>query len=225
MKTILTTLALIVATTLSFGQIKEGKVEYDLRFSSSQAEVAAQLAMMQGSKLVQTFAKEGSRVEMNMGMFQSTTTITNVKDKKTLTLMGGMMGYKATLKDYDENAVAQENPEAPKLEKTEETKTILGYKCKKYFVDMGPEEGMIEIWTTEEIAPETKLENQFTPDGLVGFPIEITVINPQITINIVATKVTTDLKKENKKDLFSTKVPEGYELVKEEDLFNDMMEE
>ena len=222
MKSILTTLAIIMATTLSFGQITEGKVEYDLKFSSSNAEVAAQLSMVQGSKLVQAFSAEGTRTEMNMGMIQSTTTIKNNKEKKSISLLGGMMGYKAMINDFESTAEAKENDLI--VEKTNETKTILGIVCTKHVIDLGPETGMLELYLTEEIIPATKVDNQFIPTDVTGFPLEFSLTTSDMTITSTAVKIAKVLKKDEKKELFSTKIPSGYELMKKEELFESFMD-
>lgn len=222
MKSILTTLAIIMATTLSFGQITEGKVEYDLKFSSSNAEVAAQLSMVQGSKLVQAFSAEGTRTEMNMGMIQSTTTIKNNKEKKSISLLGGMMGYKAMINDFESTAEAKENDLI--VEKTNETKTILGIVCTKHVIDLGPETGMLELYLTEEIIPATKVDNQFIPTDVTGFPLEFSLTTSDLTITSTAVKIAKVLKKDEKKELFSTKIPSGYELMKKEELLESFMD-
>ena len=223
MKTILSTLAIVALACTSFGQIKEGKISFDMKFSSADPMIQQQAAMMQGSKMVQYFAAEGTRTEMNMGMFVNTTVIKNIKDKKTLQLNGGMMGNKAIL--TDDLVKAQDSQNENVAEKTTETKKILGLLCTKYIIDLGPESGMVMIWTTEEIKPEVKLENQFSGGNVQGVPMLIEVENPQMSITITATDIVKDLKKENKKKLFSTEIPEGYEVTTMEQMMQEFGEE
>ncbi len=214
MKTIFLTLSLLFVSAFTFGQLKEGKIDYSVTFSTSDPSVQAQLSMLSGSTMNLTFANEGSIFEMAFGMFSTTKTISNIKDKKTLILMGGMMGNKAILKDTE----PLEADDAPMIEKTSETKTIAGYKCTKYIADLGPEVGIAVYWVTSEIEVTSMPENKFIVAGLGGTPLELEMETNGLTITIVAKAVAKSLKKENKATLFSTAIPEGYEVMTMDEL-------
>lgn len=215
MKSILSLFAIAMVSLVTFGQVTEGKINYSMDFSSSQPEVQGQLSMLKGSTMELFFAPEGSSLSIAMGMFITTTTIYNVKERKTLTLMSGMIGKKAMIKESTGNETPEDMPE---IVKSSETKTILGYKCSKYFIDLGPEAGIMTYWTTEDLVITHIPENKFILPGVKGMPLEFTIESPQINIDFKATEIVKHLKKENKKELFSTAIPEGYELATLEEL-------
>jgi hypothetical protein len=93
--------------------------------------------------------------------------------------------------------------EKVKTTATKETKTILGYSCKKYILEIPSEEGMIEqiMWVTTDIQvsrPKTNeavsgISSTFFVDGIVGFPLQITSSTTsngmKVTLDVVAKKV------------------------------------
>ncbi len=211
------TLATLCITLVTFSQHKEGRIDFELKFSSSDPMIQQQAAMMQGSKMIQYFAPEGTRTELNMGMFMNTTTIKNTKEKKTLTLTGGMMGNKAIVGEIETTKQQQTNTDFI-VEKTNETKQILGLNCTKYVIDLGPEQGTTTIWATTEIQSEVGIDNQFSLTEIDGIPLLVEVENPQMNITITAVEFTKNLKKENKKKLFSLEIPKDYEVTTTEQM-------
>lgn len=204
MKKIALLVCLCVSTTLvSFAQMKKGAVTYDMNFSSDSPEMAAISSMMAGSKMTMYFTSGKSRSDVSMGMMGTSSTISDQKAKISVTLVD-MMGTKyATEMPLEENAA---KPEGQTVEITTETKEILGYTCTKALIS-SPESGVMTVWFTKDIQAYTAGQNYYN-SSIPGLPLSISLSANGITIEMVATKVE---KKVNKK-LFSTKIPEGYEI-------------
>lgn len=215
MKKLLAILAIILLTNATFAQVTEGKIKYKLDFTSSDPSMQAQLAMFSGSTMTIYFSPEFSRTEMNMGMFINTTMIFDLSKKKGVTLVDGMMGKKGIKMDNIDNL--SDNPDAAEVEfeTTNEKKKIAGYNCTKLI--MTTEDGVINYWVTEDIAASTK-GIKYINSKVTGVPLEFELNTNGFTMKFIAVEVTEKLKGENKKTLFSTDIPEGYEIVTEEDL-------
>lgn len=198
--------------TTAFAQLTEAKITYSIDIESDDPNMAMALPMLEGSTLIIAYKDEKSRVEMNMGGMMNTTTITDGKSKKMLTLISGMMGKIAT--ESEANEEDKQDPDDLDVEFSDETKTILGYKCKKAVVT--DEDGNeFESWYTEEIQPASS-DGKYINSQIPGAALEFTIVTPQMTMTMTAT----DLKKsiDNPKEFFSMEIPEGYEVKTEEEL-------
>jgi GLPGLI family protein len=132
-----------------------------------------------------------------------------------------MMGKFATVIDTNEDEAKEEDAEETDVEVElveGETKEIAGYTCKKAIVI--DEEGNESVfWYTEEIATledGSSMINKKIP----GMPLEFSIVNTQITMVMSATEVNDKVKKAKK--LFSTDIPEGYEVKDVEELQEQM---
>jgi GLPGLI family protein len=210
MKKIALLVCLLASTTLvSFAQMKKGIVTYDMNFSSDNPEMAAMSSMMAGSKMTMYFTAGKSRADVSMGMIGTMATISDQKAKKTVSLVD-MMGAKyATETPLEENVA---KPEDQTVEITTETKEILGYTCTKALIT-SPESGTMTVWFTKDIQAFTSGQNYYN-SSIPGFPLSMSISTNDITIDMVANKV----EKKVDKKLFSTKIPEGYEIKTAEEL-------
>lgn len=210
MKKIALLVCLFVSTTLvSFAQMKKGAVTYDMNFSSDNPEMAMISSMMAGSKMTMYFTAGKSRTDVSMGMMGTSTTVSDQKAKRSVTWVD-MMGTK-----YATETVLEEMPatqEEQTVEITTETKEILGYACTKALITSA-EAGVLTVWFTKDIQAFTSGQNYYN-SSIPGFPLSMNISTNGITIDMVANKVE---KKVNKK-LFSTKIPEGYEIKTAEEL-------
>lgn len=214
-------LALTIPVSSLFAQMNEGHIKYDLTMESSDPEVEAQLAMVSGSTMEIYFKDENVRQEMSIGTFQKTTTITNSEEGKTVSLMDGMMGKFATVIEMTEEDAEEDTTEESDVEVElvdGETKEVAGYTCKKAIII--DEEGNESVfWYTEEIATLKKGSSMIN-NKIPGMPLEFSVVNPQVTMVMTATEVNDKVKKAKK--LFSTDIPEGYEVKDMEQLKEEM---
>jgi len=203
----------ISLTVAGFAQMKKGTITYDMTFSSDNPDMAMAIGMMQGSKMTLSFMPGKSRSEVTMGTMGTMTTISDEKSKKILMLMD-MMGMKYAI-NSDIEKKEEGNADNPdyKVEITEETKEILGYKCKKAILT-NPEDGsVITMWFTNDIVAYTDGHNYYNSD-MPGFPMAITMNESEMSIDMTVTGVN---KKVNKK-VFDMTVPDGYEVKTQEEL-------
>lgn len=202
-------LTFLATTTLA--QTTEAKITYSIEMESDDPNMAMALPMLEGSTMSIAFKDQMSRVEMNMGGMMNTTTITDGDSGKSLTLMSGMMGKIAT---ETEVADLDTDSEDVDVEFSSETKSILGYKCKKAVVT--DEEGNeIEFWYTEELKPAAT-DGKYMNGQVPGASLEFSIINPQMSMTMTATDV--KKKVDNAKEMFSMKIPAGYEVKTTEEL-------
>lgn len=210
MKKIALLACLFVSTSLvSFAQMKKGIVTYDMNFSSDNPEMAMISSMMAGSKMTMYFTAGKSRADVSMGMMGTMSTISDQKSKKSVSMVD-MMGTK-----YATETVLEETPAKPEdqtVEITTETKEILGYVCTKALIS-SPESGVMTVWFTKDIQAFTNGQNYYN-SSIPGFPLSMNISTNGITIDMIANKVE---KKVNKK-MFSTAIPEGYEIKTAEEL-------
>lgn len=214
MKSVLSFIAVFLLFTGLNAQMTEGHIAYSVEFSSKDPDFQMYSAMMQGSKLDIYFAKGKSRTEMKIGTLMETTVVIEDATKEMLTLMSGMVGKKAIKGKVEEDQIKEEQPKFT-VELINETKKISDYTCKKAIVT--DEEGSkYTFWYTEEIKINTKGQKYFDGYGIPGFPMQMEIQQNGMDIKMVATAVEKALPK--KHTLFSMAVPEGYEVVTEEQM-------
>lgn len=215
----LITVTSLLLIGLSFVNAQKNEVHliYDVNMESPDPEVEAQIGMLAGSQLELFVKDQKSRQTMKMGSFTSTTTIIDSKTKKALILVDGMGGKLASLMEQKELEEMQGNNsdnEDFEFEFTDETKEILGYTCKKAYIE--DESGnLTTYWYSEEIeAPKT--ETEYFKTSLPGMPLGFEIETPEITMIFTATELNHEVK--NEKELFNMEIPEGYKTLNQEEL-------
>lgn len=206
MKKILFVLS-VLFTSISFAQLKTGAIQYSISVDAESEEQEQVAAMFEGSKMTVYFKPNMTALDMEMGMFMKIATVSDAKKGKTLTLMD-IMGQKIAVRD----AEADTPKKTETIEKTSETKTILGYNCTKYRV-IDESDNMVTMWVTEEILINTEGQTIFRKD-IKGTPLAFSTIQNGMKMNFEVTKIETKANK-NK---FSMKIPAGYEEKTAEEL-------
>lgn len=206
---ILSFVAALLTTGLSFAQMTEGKITYSMEFSSDNPDMAMYTSMMQGSKMELSFMPGKSKAAISMGAMGTMTTTTDEKADKTLMLMD-MMGQKmaitGTLSETENDPETAAAMPKYTFEITKETKVIAGYTCFKTIATL--EDGtQTEMWFTKDIAANTKGQQYFNKD-MPGFPMEYSVTQQGMTIKMTVT----DISKTVDKKAFDMKVPDGYQV-------------
>ena len=199
----------ILSSVMSFAQMEEGHISFDIDVSSEEEGMEMAVMMFSGSTLDLYFADNKARTDMDMGSMMSMSTIMDNGTGEILMLMAGMIGEKAVKTTSEElNAEEEETPEY-KVELTKEKKTIAGYKCKKAIVT--DEEGdELIYWYTEDIKTSTP-DAKSALAQLPGQALEYSIDKNGLMMSFTATKVATSLSDADKKEKFSMEVPEGYE--------------
>lgn len=196
-------------------QQKQGRVSYDIAFSSDDPQTSAYIDQMEGSTLEIYFGEKSVRTEMYMGEFMTTINILNEETDTSLTLLDGMMGkiaMKTTLDDLDdEQQLALSERE---IELVDETKEILGYTCKKAIITTADDQEST-VWYTEEIVPDYR-SGQYLYEEIPGVLLQMKASWGKMDMTMVAFEYKKKLKKPE--NLFNMEVPDGYTLRTAEEM-------
>ena len=204
MKKILTVLIAIFLTTLSFGQIEEGKIVFEVEMSSDDPQMAMAAQMMNGSTFELTFSKDASMAKMDMGAMMSMTTTVNGDD--VLILMGGMMGNKAVKTTKVELTDSENTDLDATIELIDETKVIAGYKCLKAIVT-DSEDNEIEYWYTLDY--KLSIDGQGNANGLLpGIALAFSIDKRGMIMSYTATSVESEI---SDNVTFDVTIPDGYD--------------
>ncbi len=210
----LTFLTIILSSTFisnAQGTFK-GTIKY--KISAEGRELSAQEKAQMPSEQIIYFSNPYSKAD-NISAMGGTSSISNSETGEIIILID-MMGQKIAFKG-EKNDTTEEKEIEPVVKDLEESKTILGYKCKKYeiIIEGGTK---MEAYITEDIDAEDPLLSNFK--NIKGFMLEYSSSNEadeDLILNYVATEVK---KGKIKKSVF--KIPAGYEVKTLEDLKNMM---
>ena len=204
-------LLLTVFSLSSFAQdkISEGVIIMKQKIESDDPTVQAQLAMM-GEMTSTTYFKKGkSRSEVSNQMSGDVTVIIDQDIQEMLMLMDGPMG-----KLYGKKSTNLTEEELKKVTVTEidETKTILGYKSKRYDLvvkDQGVET-TIKFYMTDAIEIQTQ-QTALYGGKLKGMPMYMEMEMNQMGMEMIMKFEVVEVKKESVDDSkFDMTIPEGY---------------
>ena len=205
----------IVALTLSVTmfaqkQIDEGVVISKQTMSSDNEQMNAQLAMLGDMVTTTYFKNDKSRSELSNPMTGNTVFIADNNSKKSLVLMdNAMIGKKYMESDI---SPSEDDLENIAIEKTNETKTILGYECTKYNVVMNKDgaEVKMEIYATDKLKAISQQATAFGKE-FSGFPMYMAMAIDQQGMKMNMVIEVTEVKSEPVADaMFSMTPPEGY---------------
>lgn len=205
----------IVAVTLSVTmfaqkQIDEGVVISKQTMSSDNEQMNAQLAMLGDMVTTTYFKNDKSRSELSNPMTGNTVFIADNNSKKSLVLMdNAMIGKKYMESDI---SPSEDDLENIAIEKTNETKTILGYECTKYNVVMNKDgaEVKMEIYATDKLKAISQQATAFGKE-FSGFPMYMAMAIDQQGMKMNMVIEVTEVKSEPVADaMFSMTPPEGY---------------
>jgi GLPGLI family protein len=119
---------------------------------------------------------------------------------------------KTTLDDLDdEQQLALTERE---VELVNETKEIMGYKCKKAIITTADDQESV-VWYTEEIVPDYR-SGQYLYEEIPGVPLQMEATWGKMHMTMVAFEYKKKLKKPEK--LFDMEVPNGYTLRTAEEM-------
>ncbi len=219
MKKLFSTLAVVALTALSLNaQIKEGYILYDMKIEGLPPE---QAAMMGDMETKVTFKNGKALTEVTSMMFSQQMVV----DETGMTMLMEQMGNKIAMKQTKEEmekaeAKVKEKPADPKIEYTNETKTIAGYECKKAIVTTvgkDKKEEKMEMWYSDKFEnpnKEGKGRGQNVMKGLKGMPFEYAGGQGGMKFKMTAKEVSTDPVSDSK-FVLST---EGYKVMTADEL-------
>lgn len=143
----------------------EGEIKFGINYEDLAEEMAAYKSMLPSESTLEVKGDFSKMVTPN-AMGGETTIILDQSSGEQLTLanqMGNKFAIKSNIKDQDLSEV--------EIEYVDETKEILGYKCKKAIVT-GQGETEIEIFYTEELGDISFSGNAIK---VKGFPMQTTM--------------------------------------------------
>lgn len=189
----------------------KGIIKYNITYPDSQFDDATMamlpqsmtLKIMGSKKKMELFAGMANQVEITDAEFMSRIALIDV------------MGQKFAI-SYNKQMVEEElnKDEEPTVNYLDDTKTIVGYICKKAEVTSyadGIEQTIVVYYTDELGIEDISFEGEFR--NLNGFPLEYTIKNDKIVMTFTASEIKEGGVK--KKDF---EVPDGYKYVTEEEL-------
>lgn len=214
MKKIFLTLALALLSSVgAFAQLDQGSVSYQMDFTSDDPEMEMVIAMMSGSHMDLYFSGDNTRADVMMGSMMNMSTVSNSKTENFLMLMdismmGMKYGVKSTLSEMEKFNEEEEEEAKTEVQLLDESKTILGYNCKKAVVTT--EDGTeTTFWYTEDIQVNKRGQN-YLNEKVPGFPLEYEILQGGMIIKMVATSFEKKLDKKKAKSIFNMEIPEGY---------------
>ena len=184
--------------------------------SSSDPTMQSQLAMMGEISVTSYYKGDMSKTIVAGGMTGTNTTVFNASTQKGIMFMDNpFMGKKWMPLDASE---VDDEEASYTVERTSETKEILGYTCTKYLIseESGTE---MEMYTTEDI---TVASQKKFGDQVKGVPLLTITETSQMGMSMTITVEVTEIKEEKIKDKeFDMTVPEGYEEVNMDELMGN----
>jgi GLPGLI family protein len=219
MKKLFSTLAVVALTALSLNaQIKEGYILYDMKIEGLPPE---QAAMMGDMETKVTFKNGKALTEVTSMMFSQQMVVDETGMTMLMEQMGNKIAMKQTKEEMDKaEAKLKDKPADPKIEYTNETKTIAGYECKKAIittVGKDKKEEKMEMWYCEKFEnpnKDGKGRGQNVMKGLKGMPFEYAGGQGGMKFKMTAKEVSTDPVADSK-FVLST---EGYKLMTADEL-------
>lgn len=197
-------------TIFAQAKLNEGVIVSKQTMSSDNEQVNAQLAMLGDMTTTTYFKNNKSRSETKNPMTGNTVFIADDNTKKSLLLMdNAMMG-----KTYSEADMlpSEEDLKGMTIEKTDEKKTILGYECVKYNVNLKKDNADMKMvmYTTDKLQAISQQTSSFGKE-LDGYPLYMSLAVVQNGMNMDLVIEVTEVKAEKvSDDKFDMTPPEGY---------------
>ena len=202
-------LAVFCISTFAQEKISEGVIKMKQTMSSDNEQMNAQLAMI-GEMTSTTYFKKGkSRAEVSNQMSGDITVLINQASEEMLMLMDGPMG-----KVYGKRStnLTEDQLEKVTVTPSDETKTILGYKCKRVdvIVKEGGAESVMKLYVSDAFDVPTQ-QTALYGGKLKGMPMYMEMNMNQMGMAMTITFEVTEVKKDNVDDSkFDMTIPEGY---------------
>lgn len=133
------------------GQIAEGTVKFAMKVDGNQQDIAAQ--MLSNTTVTIYFKKEKALMDMNTPAYHMQTLTDNNGILLLMDAAGQKFFSRKTKEDLAKDKANGKSPD-PLISYTNETKKILGYDCKKAYITVQGNRGMLNkmtIWSTDKI--------------------------------------------------------------------------
>ncbi|WP_417289824.1 hypothetical protein [Corallibacter sp.] len=211
MKKIFLLLVLAISSSVfSQEELTEGVVTSKMTLSSENEQMKAQFAMIGDIMSTTYFKNQMSRSESDNPMSGKQTVIIDNDKKEMLMLMDNPMAGKMYMKQNIEPS--EEDLEGTTVTEGTETKKVLGYDCKQYFIETEKDgnKAKIEFFVTDKLTAVSQQTASFG-DKIKGFPLYMKMDMTQMGMDMTMTYEVTEIKKESvADDKFDMTPPEGY---------------
>ncbi|MCR9172661.1 MAG: hypothetical protein NXI10_09230 [bacterium] len=204
MKFIYSLVAVLAFTFAGFAQ-KGVYVKYETNIDASGEEGEMMAMMMNGSTMQVASSSKKTWVKTQMGTMMTMEMEMDLKEDQMTIFMSGMMGNMAFQGDPEELGKDEEETEGPEVVLHDETKEILGEKCKKATIT-DSEGNTSTYWYTE---------NFKRPEGMDQMPNSIPGLCLQMEMGAEGMTMTyTAIEFEDRADMeeYTLEIPEGVEI-------------
>jgi outer membrane lipoprotein-sorting protein len=211
MKHIFLLLLACISLNVTAQKFSEGKITMEQTMTSDNEQMNAHLSNMKMS-VVTFFKGNKSRTETSSAMTGENISIIDGDLQKGLVLMNNPMMGK-TYADLNLE-VTDKDLENVKVEKLQDTKTVLGYKCQGYKVNTNQNgvEVSITLYATDEI--KVARDKKQLGAEIEGYPLHMEITMMQMGAKVKMISSATNVEAQNvSDDLFKMEVPEGYTKV------------
>lgn len=171
----------------------EGHVTMEItKIESDDEQMAAQMQMLKGTQTDTYFTQEQYKSVMSImgGMMNVTNVVNNESGKMDMYM--DMMGQKMWI-DTNMEEAGKDKPSTEDVKITYDkanTKEILGYNC--YMMTISSPEmegGTVQAYITQDIKSDAKFIQGYEKVKFEGFPLEVTLKMPQMTMTMETTKL------------------------------------
>ncbi len=205
LKTITVSLILLFSVAATFAQ-NTTYVKYAMSGDGQVGE------MLSSSTVELYFNPDNFKMEMDMmgGMIAMDMRM-DLKKETGIMLMDMMGQQQYKVLDKDDTDEEEAPGKMPEIKYLNEYKTIAGDKCQKAVVQSDDMERPIVVYFAEDMAIPTSIQkylDEMKMQGIKGFPLQYEVQDPEN--GKVVVKATEVANKRYPKNIFSTKVPDGY---------------
>lgn len=208
--------SLVAVLAFSFAGISQKGVyvKYETKIDATGEEADMMAMMMNGSTMELASNAERTYVKTQMGTMMTMEMQMLVKSEEMTIFMSGMMGnmaFQGNVNDLENGE--EEEAEEPEIELVNETKEILGIKCKKAIVK--DSEGNESIyWYTENFNRPEGMDKM--PNGVPGLCLEF----QQGTEGMMMTYTAIEFNDKANMENYQLVIPDGVDVMSLEDLQN-----
>jgi len=175
----------LLASTLLAQSNFEGKIIYTITYTDMPAEMKGYEAMLPKDITIQIKGNK-SRVEQNQMMGKNV--VVSDMDQKNGFMEMDMGGQKLRM-NISTAEFTDESSKMSNIEYLDETKTILGYPCKKAIMKDESGQLAMTVYYTDKI--NNKAQMEFI--GLKGFPLEYSMTQQNMSMQMVVTDISEEV--------------------------------